>query len=71
MLYETSIHDLLLALDRSAEYDRVLSSLGLINFDNWTNEDKVLKKLGRPYVQEFVQLPEISDNAKYSSDPEI
>lgn len=50
MLHETSIHDLLLALDRSAEYDRILSSLGLINFDNWANEDKVLKKLGRPYV---------------------
>lgn len=27
MLYETSIHDLLLALDRSAEYDRMLSNL--------------------------------------------
>jgi len=50
MLYETSIHDLLLALDRSAEYDRMLANLNLISFDGWNNEDKVLKKLGKPYL---------------------
>jgi hypothetical protein len=49
MLYETSIHDLLVALDRSAEYDRMLSHLSLIKFDGFTNEDKILKKLNRPY----------------------
>jgi len=66
MLYETSIHDLLLALDRSAEYDRMLSNLQLIPFEMWTNEDKCLKKLNRPYNQEHVQMPAIADDAKYS-----
>jgi hypothetical protein len=50
MLHETSIHDFLLAIDRSAEYDRMLSLLGLIEFNGWGAEDKVLKKLGRSYV---------------------
>jgi hypothetical protein len=71
MLHETSIHDLLLALDRSAEYDRMLAGCQLIPFENWTNEDKVLKKLNKPYVQEFVELPDIEEQAKYSSDPDI
>jgi len=35
MLHETSIHDFLVALDRSAEYDRMLAHLGLIQFNGW------------------------------------
>lgn len=62
MLHESSIHDLLLAMDRSAEYDRILSQLGITTFDNWTNEDKVLKKLGKPFIEEFVELNEINAN---------
>jgi hypothetical protein len=59
MLHETSIHDFLVALDRSAEYDRMLAHLQMITFDTWTNEDKALKKLNRPYIQEFVELPNL------------
>lgn len=32
---ETSIHDLLISLDRMAEYDRMLADLGKMSFDNW------------------------------------
>ncbi len=60
MLHDTSIHDLLLAMDRCAEYDRMLAHLGITSFDNWANEDKVLKKLGKPFIQEFVELNEIN-----------
>lgn len=71
MLHESSIHDLLLAMDRSAEYDRMLSQLGIMSFENWVNEDKVLKKLGKSFVQEFVELEQIRATEKYSADPEI
>lgn len=70
-LRETSIHDLLLCLDRMAEYDRMLFDIGAISFEGWQNEDRALKKLNRAYVKEFVALPEISDDCKYSNDPEI
>lgn len=65
---ETSIHDLLLALDRMAEYDRMLSDLAKIPFEGWSNEDRVLKKLNKPYVKEFVELPPVSNDQAYSSD---
>jgi len=68
---ETSIHDLLIALDRMAEYDRMLSDLGKISFEGWSNEDRVLKKLNRPYVKEFVELPEIHGEQTYSQDKDI
>jgi len=42
-----------------------------MNFDNWINEDRVLKKLNRPYVKEFVELPEVDPTQKYSADPDI
>ena len=71
IIYETSIHDLLIALDRSAEYDRMMSHLGRSTFTNWFNEDKVLKKINKPYVQEFIELPPIDDNVKYSHNPDI
>ena len=47
----------MIALDRSAEYDRMMCALGISSFDNWFNEDKVLKKLNKPYVDQFVDLP--------------
>jgi hypothetical protein len=70
-LRETSIHDFLIALDRMAEYDRMLSDLGLMSPVNWTNEDRILKKLGREFIKEHVQLPELPAEQEYSKDPEI
>lgn len=70
-LRETSIHDLLIAFDRMAEYDRLLSDLGIINFDNWVNENRALKNLGRPYIKEHVELPEVDPNMQYSKDADI
>lgn len=35
------------------------------------NEDRVLKKLNRPYIKEHVELPEVDPNQKYSSDTDI
>ena len=70
-LRETSIHDFLIALDRMAEYDRMLSDLGLMNEPNWLNEDRILKKLGREYVKEHVELPELPAEQEYSKDAEI
>jgi len=58
-LRETSIHDFLIALDRMAEYDRMLCDLGLMNEPTWLNEDRALKKLGREYIKEHVELPEL------------
>ena len=71
MLQETSIHDFLLSIDRMAEYDRMSYELQLISFDNWLAEDKILAKLGKSYIQQFVQLPELPMHIKYSDDPEI
>jgi hypothetical protein len=34
-----------------AEYDRMSCELGLLQFDNWAAEDKILAKLGKSYVQ--------------------
>ncbi len=45
--------------------------LGLLEFDNWAAEDKILAKLGKSYVQQYVQLPELPLHIKYSDDPEI
>jgi len=39
----------------------MLSHLSLIKFDGFTNEDKILKKLNRPYKQEFVEVPEVNN----------
>jgi len=37
-----------------AEYDRMSCELGLLEFDNWAAEDKILAKLGKSYVQQYV-----------------
>lgn len=70
MLYETSIHDLLIALDRMAQYDRLLSGCGFIKSRDWSQEDRVLSNCGKVYKEEFVLLPEIESMRNYSSDPE-
>lgn len=49
----------MIALDRMAEYDRMLCDLGLMNEPTWLNEDRALKKLGREYIKEHVELPEL------------
>jgi len=48
LLSETSIHDLLLALEKMEEYDRMMSELEVANID-FANEDGLLEKLGTPY----------------------
>ena len=49
----------------------MLAQLAIIDFDGWAAENKVLAKLGKPYVQQHILLPEISDDCKYSDDKEI
>lgn len=71
MLYETSIHDLLICLERMAQYDRLLSSLHLIKSRDWTQEDNILITAGKPYKEEFVMLAEIGDLRSYTADSEI
>lgn len=70
MLKETSFHDLLLCLERQAEYDRMLSDLGIIQCD-FLLEDEALKETGKPFVRDLVQLPQIEDNRQYSKNPHI
>lgn len=54
-----------------AEYDRMSYELQLITFDNWSAEDKILLKLGRSYIQPYVQLPELPEHVQYSNNHEI
>jgi len=68
MLLNTSIHDLLLCLDRMAEFDRVSFYLKMISFDNWAAEDKILTKLGKSWFKPYEPLPELPEHIKYSSD---
>jgi hypothetical protein len=70
-LAETSIHDLLIAMNRMAQYDRLMSELGILSLKDWQAEDKVLAKAKKPFEVEFVELPPIVAEGKYSSDPEI
>lgn len=48
LLSETSIHDLLLALEKMEEYDRMMCDLEVANI-NFEFEDTLLEKLGTPY----------------------
>lgn len=70
-LAETSIHDLLIAMNRMAQYDRLMSELGVLSLKDWMQEDKVLAKAKRPFEVEFVELPPVVAEGKYSADPEI
>lgn len=70
MLRETSIHGLLVALDKMAEFDRMLNDLGVIACD-FLLEDEALKEAGRPFVKELVPLPPLDENRQYSDVPHI
>lgn len=70
-LAETSIHDLLIAMNRMAQYDRLMSELGILTLKDWSTEDKVLIKAKKPFEVEFVDLPPIVAEGKYSPNPEI
>jgi len=70
-LHETSIYDLLVCLNKMQDYDRVLSSIGVIICSNFAVENTVLEKLGKIYHEKFVKLLEIEENQHYSEDPEI
>lgn len=56
-LTETSIHDLLIAMDKMAQYDRFMSEQGKLTLKSWDTEDRVLLKAKRPFEQQFVDLP--------------
>ena len=71
MLNLTSIHDLLNSLDRMREYDRMLTDLHMTSFDFYDEEDKALERAGRPFVPDFVLLPELEEHTEYSTNPEI
>ena len=70
-LAEMSIHDLLIALNRMSEYDRMMSQEGILRFNNWDQENKLLEKHQRPFLDEHVRLDDVPDQAKYSTDPEV
>lgn len=48
-LTETSIHDLLIAMDKMAQYDRFMSEQGKLTLKSWDTEDRVLLKAKRPF----------------------
>lgn len=58
-------------MNRMAQYDRLMSELGILSLKNWQAEDKVLAKAKKSFEVEFVDLPPIVAEGKYSSDPEI
>lgn len=71
MLLETSIHDLLIALERMAQYDRLCSNNHWIKSRDWTQEDRVLNNSAKPYKEEFVLLHEVDMERSYSSEAEV
>ena len=70
-LAETSIHDLLICMERMQQYDRLLSGLGYIKERDWSNEDRILTTANKPYMESHKLLPDIADGETYSSDPEV
>merc|ERR1740139_421409 len=70
LLEETSIRDLLEAVVRMADYDRLMADLGMAEVA-FEEEDKALERIGKPFVKELIPLPDIEDQTIYSSDPEI
>lgn len=70
MLRLTSIHDLLLCLERMAEYDRMMVDLSVTSFD-FLVEDDVLRGHGRPFVKELVPLPPLEEHRQYSQEPHL
>jgi len=41
-LAETSIHDLLLCMNKMAQFDRLMSDLGVLSLKDWIAEDRCL-----------------------------
>jgi hypothetical protein len=70
-LAETSIHDLIIAMNRMAEYDRLLSGLGYIKTRDWKNEDRVLAAADKPFVESYKLLPDVEPAGAYSTNTEI
>ena len=54
-----------------AEYDRMLSDLEIIPFNEFSGEDAALSSVGKPYVRELVPLPPLEEHRQYSDDPHI
>ena len=71
MLNFTSVHDMILAIERMAEYDRMLSDLGCISEVDFVLEDDALRKVGKPFIKDLVPLPPLEEHRQYSSDPSI
>jgi len=59
LLRLTSIHDLLNSIDNMATYDRLLTELGITEFDRFDDEDRALNSIGKPYLQKLALLPPI------------
>jgi hypothetical protein len=68
---ECSIRDLLEAISRMGDYDRMMNDLEIIKECEFDQENAALKRAKRPYFKELVPLPEIEDHVQYSQDPEI
>lgn len=71
LLNLTSVHDLLLAVDQMATYDRMLTELRITEFEDFVEEDRALEQIGKPWVQDLVLLPELEQHRQYSDDPDI
>jgi len=40
-----------------ATYDRLLTELGITEFDRFDDEDRALHSIGKPYLQKLALLP--------------
>ena len=67
----TSIHDLLNCLNSMGEFDRMLTDLGMTQFNYYDEEDKALERAGKPFVRELEPLPDFIGFQEYSTNPEI
>ena len=59
---ECSIRDLLEAIQRMGEYDRMMHDLKVIKECEFEQENAALKRAGKPYIKELVPLPEIEQH---------
>lgn len=71
LLNLTSIHDLLNSIDDMAKYDRLLTELGITEFEMFEDEDRALAVIGHPFEQQLSLLPELEQHRKYSDNLEI
>ena len=61
MLNFTSVHDLILAIERMAEFDRMLCDIGIIPQVDFVLEDDALHKVKKPFIKELVPLPPLEE----------